>query len=74
MKKWTPKQIKILKDYWLKVREIQDRYWWDITTLEMELSDKLKIECEIFHCEHDACGIGSLNREMELVQREKLES
>ena len=73
MKKWTPKQIKILKEYWRMYKAINDKYWNAVTILDDNLSKEIGIECEIFHCEHEACGIGSLNRKMELVQRNKLE-
>jgi hypothetical protein len=73
-KKWTPKQILIMKENWKKYIEIRECYWTDVSNLEDKMSKELEIDCEIFHCDNEACGIGSTDRTMELIPIERLEN
>jgi hypothetical protein len=65
--------IKKLKPYWKKVRLLREKYWSEIIKLENLASKKTKLPIEIFHCDNDAVGIGTVDRRMRLIFAKELE-
>jgi hypothetical protein len=69
----TKKQLLIMKDYWARMNGVQNYYYRSLGELEKEMSIKTGIkDLEFFFCDNEIVGIGQGNREMALIQREKL--
>lgn len=72
MKKFTKKDIKILRGFWKDVESAEDKYWNSIDFIEKQIKHAIGINVEIFHADGSAVGIGDYIREYELVQLERL--
>ncbi len=73
MKKWTPEQIETLKELWKQHQSMKDLYMMKIDELEEIGKTNLGIAIEFFFTDDGCVGIGTADREYELLQQEALE-
>jgi hypothetical protein len=71
----TKKQLKLLKEYWKTLKQIQDDYYFQISILEKDMSLLSGIKDLEFFLSEDGyyCGIGNLDRTMNLIHANELE-
>jgi len=68
-------QLKLMKMYWKKLQELESDYYNKITILELNLSNATGLkDLEFFLSENGYyCGIGNLDRTMNLIHDTELE-
>ena len=72
----TKAQIVVMRDFWVRMQEIEDGFYKEIFELEKEMAKVSKIkDIEFFRSPDDGCycGIGNDSRTMELIQRDELD-
>lgn len=68
------KQIKIMKEYWQQLQEMESEFLGEIGVLEEQLAHNTGIkDIEFFSCDGSYVGIGNAERTMKLIQQDKLE-
>jgi hypothetical protein len=70
----TKKQLKAMKIWWVMFQKEQDKFYKEVQTLEVAMSDAIGIEdLTFFMCDNEYVGIGNMGRTMKLYQKEELE-
>ncbi|MFH0805997.1 MAG: hypothetical protein V1901_03930 [Patescibacteria group bacterium] len=65
----TKKQLKIIKQYWIKFAEKEIEFYTQINKLEKELEKEVKIKnIEFFINDNECVGVGNSDRTMKLIQ------
>lgn len=73
-KKFSAEQLQKMKVYWDKMKEAQDRFYTEISGIEHLMENELNIGgIEFFWCDNSIVGIGTADREYELVQFDFME-
>jgi len=73
-KKFTKDQIEKLKIFWKSQKETTSRYRENLYAIEQVMEDSLGIEgLEFFWSDNSIVGIGTIDREYNLLQYEDLD-
>jgi len=65
----TKKQLKIIKAYWKRLRNLEDDFYDKLRILEYELEKKTGIkDIEFFKSDGEYVGVGNGSRTMKLIQ------
>jgi hypothetical protein len=70
----TKKQLKAMKIWWAMFKKEQDKFYKEVQSLEIGMSDAVGINgLEFFMCDNEYVGIGNYDRTLKLLQKEYLE-
>jgi hypothetical protein len=70
----TKKQLKSMKIWWAMFQKEQNKFYKEVQSLEVGMSDAIGIEgLEFVCCDGDYVGIGNYDRTMKLIHQEQLE-
>ena len=69
----SKKLIKELKPFWLEAKKIRDNFFKEIERLELQLEQSKTGYNEVFFCDGDMVGFGSIDRTLPLIHAEELE-
>jgi len=65
--RFTDEQRLKIQLQWHLIEEAQDRYIEAISEVEATLQEQLGINIELFYSDGSICGVGSVDREYELL-------
>jgi hypothetical protein len=66
LKPFSDEDKELLLAYWEDVIVAADKYFEEISRIEVKLMEELGIEVEVFHVDGEAVGYGDYNREYKL--------
>ncbi len=73
-KKWTKEQLKVLRKGWKDAKKYYGAFCVALGGIEVQMEGRLKINgIEFFWVDNEMVGIGVVDRDRRLVQREELE-